>query len=175
MKSTRMTPIIGLTLILTLCSGCLWAPDLDRVRRDIEGQLPGVEFNKEFALSLGPVTLGLAKLITKFVPDAEEARMYLNDVSRVKVAIYEADSVPEDVKLKIPKDLKKLLEKDGWELVVKTQEDRDATWILCQLDGDKLKGIYVVVLDTDELVLVRAHGNLDRVFEQAMRENLARN
>ncbi|UCH85555.1 MAG: DUF4252 domain-containing protein [Candidatus Latescibacterota bacterium] len=175
MKATRITPIVGLTLILTLCSGCLWAPDLDRVRRDLEGQLPGAEFTKEFALSLGPVTLGFAKLITRFVPETEEARLYLSDVSRVKVAIYEVDNVPNDVKLKIPKDLKKLLEKDDWELVVKTQDDRETTWILCQLDDDKLEGIYVVVLDEDELVLVRAHGNLDRVFEQAMRENLARN
>jgi hypothetical protein len=167
--------IIGLTLILTLCSGCLWAPDLDRVRRDIERQLPGSEFNKEIAFSLGPVTLGAAKLITRFVPDAAEARGYLADVSRVKVAIYEVENIPDAGDVKIPKDLKKLLNKDGWELVVKTQDDNGATWILCQLDKDKLEGIYVVVLDSDELVLVRAHGNLERLFEKAMQENLARN
>jgi hypothetical protein len=175
MKSSRKTSIIGLTLVLTLCSGCLWAPDLDRVRRDIEHQLPGSQFNKEIALSLGPVSLGLAKLIVKFVPDTEEARSYLKDVSRVKVAVYEAGNVPDAGGVKIPKDLKKLLEKDDWELVVKTQDNRGATWILCQLDDDEIKGIYVVVLDSDELVLVRAHGNLERLFEKAMRENLARN
>ena len=175
MKSPRKMPIVGLVLILTLCSGCLWAPDLDRVRRDIELQLPGSEFNKEIAFSLGPVTLGAAKLITKFVPDAEEARTYLQDVTRVKVAIYEAENITDTGDVKIPKDLKKLLEKDGWELVVKTQDDNGATWILCQLDDDKLEGIYIVVLDSDELVLVRAHGNLERLFEKALQENLARN
>jgi len=165
--------IVGLTLILTLCSGCLWAPDLDRVRRDIERQLPGSEFTKEIAFSLGPVTLGVAKLVTRFVPETEEARTYLADVSRVKVAIYEAENISDTGNVKIPKDLKKLLEKDGWELVVKTHDDKGATWILCQLEDDKLEGIYVVVLDRDELVLVRAHGNLERLFEKAMRENLA--
>lgn len=175
MKSSKIMPVAGLILILTLCSGCLWAPDLDRVRRDIQRQLPGSEFHKEIALSLGPVTLGLARLITKFVPETEEARKYLGDVSRVKVAIYEVENVPDAAEVKIPKDLKKLLKKDGWELVVKTREDDSATWILCQLDDDKLKGIYVVVLDSDELVLVRAHGNLEQLFEKAMQEHLVRN
>lgn len=174
MKPSKATPIIGLALALTLCSGCLWAPDLDRVRRDIQRQLPGVSFHREIALSFGPAGIGLARLLVNLVPDTEEARPYLSDVSRVTVAVYEAKNVPRGFSLKTPEELKRLRDSDGWELVVKTRDESGATWVLCQLDGDELKGIYIVVLDSDELVLVRAHGRLERLFEKAMRENIAR-
>ncbi|UCG53043.1 MAG: DUF4252 domain-containing protein [Candidatus Latescibacterota bacterium] len=171
MRSGKIATIIGFAVLLTLVSGCLWAPELDRVRRDIERQIPGAEFKKEIALSLGPVTMGLARLIVKLAPDTEEAASYLRDVSRVKVAVYEAENVPYDVDLRIPRDLEKLLEKDDWELVVKTRDKGEAVWILCRVEGDRLKSLYVVALDNDELVLVQAHGNLDRLFEKAMRDH----
>jgi hypothetical protein len=67
--------------------GCLWAPELSSVRRDIERQLPDASFDKEFELSLGPVTLAFARLVTCLIPPAREARQYLRDVSRVQVAV----------------------------------------------------------------------------------------
>ena len=172
MRSKRMMPVIAVVLGLTLLSGCLWAPELDRIRRDIENQIPGASFNKEVAFSLGPVTLGLAKLIVNFIPDTEEARPYLKYVRSVKVAIYEADNIPSDFSVKLPRGLKKLLDKGDWELAVKTKDDNATTWILYKSDGDSIKGLYVVVLDDDELVLVRASGDLDRLFQKAMRENM---
>ncbi len=172
MRSIRLMPVIAAVLGLTLLSGCLWAPELDRIKRDIEKQIPGAHFNKEIAFSLGPVTLGLAKLIVKFIPDTEEARPYLKYVRDVKVAIYEADNIPSNCSVRLPRDLKKLLDEKGWELAVKTQNDNNVTWILCRSDGDSIKGLYVVVLDEHELVLVRAGGNLDRLFKMVMRENM---
>ncbi|MEJ2722499.1 MAG: hypothetical protein P8181_15375, partial [bacterium] len=108
MKPSKATPIVGFALALTLFSGCLWAPDLDRVRRDIQRQLPGVSFHRDIALSFGPAVIGLARLLVKLVPDAEEARPYLSDVSRVTVAVYEAKNVPREFSLKTPEELKRL-------------------------------------------------------------------
>ena len=172
MRLKRMIPVITVILGLTLLSGCLWAPELDRIRRDIESQIPGAHFNKEIAFSLGPVTLGLARLIVNFIPETEEARPYLKYVRNVKVAIYEADNIPSDYSIKLPGELKKLLEKKDWELAVKTHDGDNATWILYESKGEEVKGLYMVVLGNDELVLVRASGNLDRLFKKAMREKM---
>jgi hypothetical protein len=172
MRRSRIAKVTTVLLGLTLLSGCLWAPELDRVRRDIEKQIPGAHFNKEIAFSLGPVTLGLARLIVGVIPDAKEARPYLKHVRNVKVAVYEAQNIPSDLSVALPADLKKLIEKKDWELAVKTRDKSDATWILYKSDGKKVEGLYVVTLSDDELVLVRASGNLDRLFEHTMRENM---
>ena len=172
MKRKHATSVIGLALALSLLSGCLWAPELDRVRKDIEDQIPGAEFKKDFALSLGPVSLGFARLVTGFVPDAHEARGYLEEIRSVKVAIYEAKNIPADVSLRMPSKLQHLLEKNGWELAIKAKERDESVWILFRTKGDAIRDMYIVVLDEEELVLVRAGGRLDKLFEKAMNEHL---
>lgn len=171
LKKNSLASVTGLVVALTLLSGCLWAPDLDRVRKEIEDQLPGVHFEKEFAISLGPVSMALARAAVKFVPDASEARPYLKDLRRVKVAIYEADNVPTDIELEIPGRLTKLLEQEEWELAAKVKENGDAVWVLYRTKEESITHIYVVVMSSDELVLVQAEGRLERVFENAMSEH----
>ena len=59
-------------------TGCLWAPELSQIQREIERQLPGSSFEKEVRLSLGPLSLGMARFVTRviprsYVPEAGEA------------------------------------------------------------------------------------------------------
>ncbi len=173
MRWGRLLPVVGLSflLTLTLMNGCLWAPELDRVRKEIEIQLPGVTFKKQVALSLGPVTLSLARAVVKLAPETHEAAAYLEDIRDVTIAVYEAENLPEDLHVRLPHHLKKLLARGEWELTVKACEESEAVWILCKTDGDAIKGLYVVVLDRDGLVLVRAHGRLEGLFMKAMREH----
>ena len=63
MKHKPIIFITAIAVIVITCSGCLWAPELDGVRKDIQQQLPGASFHREFALSVGPITLGLARTI----------------------------------------------------------------------------------------------------------------
>lgn len=172
MSSNKVVSVICAALILSLLSGCLWAPELDRVRKDIERQLPGAHFKKDVAFSLGPIALALVKAAVRFVPDTDEARSYLRYVRDVKVAVYEGENVHMDANVRIPKTLRSLLDRDDWELVVKTHDEEGLTWILCRMDGESIRGLYVLVLNSDELVLVRASGRLDRLFERAMREHM---
>jgi hypothetical protein len=175
MRKRSIVFVTALLLMLTVTSGCLWAPDLDRVRQEIEIQLPGAHFQKEFALSLGPVTLGLARAVTAVVPRADLAGQYLRDIRRVKVAVYKVKNVPRFEALRTPEHLTALLETDDWELAVRVHERRDeAVWVLCRADdNDKLREVYVVALTGDELVLVRASGNIERLVAKAMKERRA--
>jgi hypothetical protein len=175
MTSNRVVSIVGLALVLSLFSGCLWAPDLDRVRREIEEQMPGVSFDRQFAISLGPISLGLVRLITRLVPDAAEARSYLKDLSSVKVAVYDAENIPEDPNLKMPSKLESLVNKEGWEVAAKVRQDTETVWLIYRTQQDEIKDLYVVALSEDELVLVRAHGNIDQLVTKAMRDHVEPN
>ncbi|MDH3215637.1 MAG: DUF4252 domain-containing protein [Candidatus Krumholzibacteria bacterium] len=167
-----LTVLIGCSLGLTLFSGCLWAPDLDRVRREIQQQLPGARFERQFAISLGPVSLRMARALVRFVPEAEEARGYLCEVRDVKVAVYEARNVPDKTNIKMPEQLLLLVEKHHWEIGAKVRHSGENVWLLYRSDGDSIKDLYAVVLGDDELVLVRARGNIDRLLAKAVRDHL---
>jgi hypothetical protein len=171
MRSGRLVPVGLLILLLPLANGCLWAPDLDHVRKDIERQLPGITFKRELALSLNPVALSLARTVVKLVPDAREAAAYLEDVRDVTVAVYEVQNTPQDLRIGLPDHLRRLIQRDGWDLTVKTCEGDESVWVLSQTDGGRVAGVYVVVLDRENLVLVQAHGRLESLVRKAIREH----
>ena len=164
--------VICSLLVVTTSSGCLWAPELDSVRKDIERQLPGSSFNREFALSLGPVSMAIARAIVRFVPEAKEARQYLGDIRSVKIAVYEVQNAPADAQLHMPNKLHKLIKDDEWEIAVKVKEPGENVWLAYRTRETAIKEIYVVVLSDDELVLVRAEGDIDRLAVKAMRDHM---
>jgi hypothetical protein len=170
MQKLKRRLIISMVVVATgLSSGCLWAPELDRVRAEIEEQLPGVYFEKEFAISLGPLSLGLARTIVSLVPPAKEAQLYLRDIRRVKAAVYKAENVPDRPDVQMPKKMRELMEKKGWEIAVKAQENEgESVWIIYRAEQETIKELYLVVLGHDELVLVKAAGNIDRLFVKAI-------
>lgn len=171
MKPRRVLLIIGLSVIAAFVASCLWTPELDRVRKGVEHQLPGVTFKKEVAFSLGPIALSLVKAALKLVPDTQDAAAYLKDIRKVEVAVYEAQNVPQDVIVRLPGRLMKLLEDGRWELAVKALDEGESTWILCRMDGDSIRGLYIVALDRDALVLVRVDGGLEDLLARAIRKN----
>jgi hypothetical protein len=172
MRNLKSILIVSAVVVVAgLSSGCLWAPELDRVRQEIEEQLPGTHFKKEFAISLGPLSLGLARTIVSLVPPAKEAQLYLRDIRRVKAAVYKAENVPDRPGLQMPKKMRELMEKKGWEVAVRAQDDDgESVWIIYRAEDETIKELYLVVLGSDELVLVKAAGNIDRLFVKAIQD-----
>jgi hypothetical protein len=169
-RTRRM--LVILSLVALTSAGCVGSAELSGIRRDLEKQMPGAEFEKNVELSLGPLVLSLARVVTNFIPGAREARPYLRDVSRVQVGVYDA-RVESLEDLRMPKRLQSLLE-DGWETAVRVRDDDEAVWILYRPDGETVKEIFVVVLDDHELVLVKAKGRLEKLIATAMREGYGR-
>jgi hypothetical protein len=167
-SSTLRALAIVAGLAVLSSPGCFWSSELSGVRADLQRQLPGSSFDKNIELSLGPVVMTFARVATSVIPGAREARPYLRGVSRVQVGVYEAHiDHMEDVHM--PKRLQSLLDA-GWETAVRVCEKREAVWLLYRPDGDEVKEIFVVVLNDDELVMVKARGNLERLVAAAMDE-----
>jgi hypothetical protein len=171
MKLDGTSRLIGIAALSLMASGCLWAPDLDAIRKDIEKQIPGAAFDREIALSLGPVSLAVARFALFFTPEAREAAGYVGEIRSVGVAVYTARHLPADFDLRLPGALESMVAGGGWEIVVKTRERDQAVWVLCKEDGGSVGGVYIVALDEEELVLVRAEGKFEDVVKRAMREN----
>jgi hypothetical protein len=167
-----LTPVAIVIVIAAagVSIACNWAPGLSEVRRDLERQLPGARFEKDMELSLGPVSLAFARLFTRMVPDAREASGYLRDVSRIELAVYEADRIPGTENVSMPRRLRELEQNEDWEVAVKIRNRDERAWILYRLDGDQIKELYVVILDRDELVMVRAEGRLEGLLARALNE-----
>jgi hypothetical protein len=172
-KRLTITAVVIAVLlgIAGLSSGCLWAPHLADLRKEIQRQLPGVSFEKEVELTLGPVSLALARMVTRMVPDARDASGYLRDVSRIELAVYNAESMPSSFNLAMPDRLKKMQSDEGWEMAVKMREKDEVVWVLYRIEDEKIKELYVIVLDDEELVMVRAQGKLERLLARALRDS----
>jgi hypothetical protein len=165
-------------LVLALCAplaaaGCLWTPELSQIQREIQSQLPGAAFEKEVRISLGPLSLGLARFVTRFipesyVPEAGEAHAYLEEVRRVQVAMYRTLSLPSLHGVRMPLHLKQLMREQGWQLAVKTQKEKELVWVLTRQEGGIVRDIYVVLLDEEQLVLVRVEGRMQQLLAKAM-------
>ncbi len=165
-------PVVAVCLSLLLLSGCLWAPDLEKVKNDIQAQAPGASFHRKIAFSLGPVTLGIARGVLKLVPDARDAEGYLRDIRNVQVAVYDVENLPNGFAPRTPNPLQKLLDRDRWELAVRTCEDGEAVWVLYKISSASFADFCVVALEGDELTLVRVRGRLEDIVKRAMRDNV---
>ena len=70
-RTTGRGLAVAALLSLTAANGCMWAPELTDVQKDLARQLPGTEFHKDVTLSLGPLTLALARVITGLLPPGD--------------------------------------------------------------------------------------------------------
>lgn len=173
----RFGLVVLLTLLALPSTGCLWAPELAQIQREIEHQLPGSSFEREVRLSLGPLSLGMARLATRLipesaVPEAGEAHAYLREVRRVQIALYRTLALPPLESVRIPEPLRLLIRDQNWHLAVKNQKTDELTWVLTRVENDIVRDIYVVLLDSRQLALVRVEGRMDQLLAKAM-ENRA--
>jgi hypothetical protein len=59
---------------------------------------------------------------------------------------------------------------DGWEMAVKVRDDDQRVWLLFRAEDDVVREVFVVALNEDQLVLVKARGRLERVLARVLRE-----
>jgi hypothetical protein len=162
---------IGSALLL---QACLTARSLEPVRRDLQSQMSGARFDREFQITLGRITLGLARLICRFIPDREvqQARPALAAVRRVEVAVYDVHADPASATgVRMPHKLRAMTGRGNWQTAVRVQDRDERVWVLYREENGRIRDFYVATLGSDELVLVRVSGDLKRVVEWALREH----
>lgn len=169
-RRVAMFLLLGLLLGMT---GCLWTPELSQIQGEIERQLPGSQFEKDVRLSLGPLSLGLVRFLTGIVPEgmapeAQEAHEYLQEVRRVQIALYRTLALPPLHEMHLPLPLKQRIQDEGWHLAVKKQKPSELIWVLTREERGIVRDIYVILLDTKQLALVRVEGRMNQLLAKAV-------
>jgi hypothetical protein len=62
------------------------------------------------------------------------------------------------------------MQEEGWETAVRVREENNVVWVMYKIDDDSIRELYVVVLDENELVMVKARGRLERLAARALSE-----
>jgi hypothetical protein len=163
-----------LALVALVATGCWSSPGPEPIRRAVERQVPGARFDREVHVRLGRMTTGLARWIANRALDDEddaEAKVMINAVRRVEVAVYTNRSrLAEDSveAVTMPPALRKMLGRQGWAVMAEARDPGSTAWVLVDQSVERgaaaIRGIYVVSLDADELAIVRLEGRFDEAF-----------
>lgn len=73
--------------------------------------------------------------------------------------------------MRVPEALGQLLERDGWKFVARVQEEDEAVWVLTYEEEEIVHELYVMAVNSAELVLVRVQGDMDRIVARAFEEH----
>ena len=84
------------------------------------------------------------------------------------MAVYKVRSMSPLRGFQPPWQIRRLLEREDWEVVVKAREQEEVFWLLYRIQGNAIKDFFVIGLDTSELVLVHMEGRLDQLVAHAV-------
>ncbi len=166
-----MRSTLSIVLVLgSALSGCIYSLEINRTRQTIEREFPGAEFDQKIVLSIGSFGLRTAGWFVELADDddIENLSRYVSDLDRVKVGIYETESLPAVPGTGAPV-LRQLVDQ-GWEPAVQVREDGEHVWILYRARRDRVRDVLVIVLNDQELVIARLKGHLDRLVTRAIED-----
>lgn len=168
MKKTVLVLLISALPFLTGCFGV--SSYFDSVKDDILQNMTD-RFEEDTEFALGPVTLSVAEFFVDFSDDVQ-AQEIIDAISRVQVGVYKRHySGGEVSRAGIMKNIDRRMRKFGWKYIVKNYKQDEVSAVYVGRTSDwKLSRMFVVSLNKEELVLVQLDGDLDRVFEMAVRE-----
>jgi len=169
MWTNRLLSKVLVASVLSLGAvGCFRA-DLDGLDKKLLWEFRAASIDKKLSMKLGPVTMSLANVIVTFAPVEREAKRAFRGIRSVDLVVYELegseDSAPCGSLLEFAAGR---LKRKGWEPIVEAREPGSMVLVLCKYDEVRIRGIYVIVLDEESLVLVKLRGNLNKVFAAAM-------
>ncbi len=121
----------------------------------------GFTLEPEFGIRLGRITTAMAK---PFAKSASGDSVPLKGIAKVEVGIYNVVGHGESA----ARGELSGLELPGWEPVVQVRDGNERIQVLCRVEGDRIRAMLVVVLDAEELVVVRLEGNLQKFLPAAI-------
>lgn len=149
--------VVFLAIVLMLLAGCgLTAPRSSEGYADLDS-LGMLDTDRVIALSIGPTLLRFA---ASHIDDDPEVRDLLRSLDGVRVRIYEVDGNAERVAGRMA-NMAVNLQEDGWEPVMKIQQQDEQVHMLMRTVNGRICGMTVLVMDgMDEAVIVNLMGDI---------------
>lgn len=165
----RLAALLALTASTTGC--VFWAPTLTPIGNELAASAPGARMKPQVALRAGRLSLAIARGVLNGDESDEDSRAVgeiLRHVNAIEVAVYEAETVSASARAALSKRLDRLATRRGWHLAARFN-DTDATGaVIYQGQGSDIRGVVLVALEEDSMVLVRFRGDLDEALAGAL-------
>jgi len=162
-----------LTLVVFALGGCVvGAPEIADEVDIVQWDMRPVDIVGSTELNLGRGVLGFASTAARWSDDydAHFAADILDGIDAVHIGAYEIDrtrDTPWDLTPTAREELSDL----GWQLVVRTREDRGSTsWVFGRTD-DRRTEMLVVSLEQDDFTVVRIDGDPRQLMTAAIRRD----
>jgi hypothetical protein len=157
-------------LILLATTGCLWAPGLAPLYRDLGPAHTGGAKDAHFEIRLGRLSMALAHALTEEEgEDGDELAAILSRVHGVEVSVteFEAGAATVDGP-RFQRDVERLAKRYGWHVGASMMTADSAAMVLYQGRRGTIRNVYLAVRESDSLVLARFRGQLDREFFEVL-------
>lgn len=170
MSITRPFAACTLGLALFTTAGCLWAPGLAPLYRDLGPAHTGGAKDSHFEIRLGRLSMALAHALTAEEGDeGDELAAILSHVHGVEVSVTEFEPGAATVDgPRFQRDVERLAKRYGWNVGATLMDEGSSAVVLYQGRRGTIQNVYLAVREADSLVLARFRGQLDRHFFEVL-------
>lgn len=170
MKTTIKLLIITLASSFLL-SGCIAVDGyFKNVRNKVFKSVEG-DFHREVEFSLGAAAITLSSVAVAFSDAPDFTDDMLRKIDRVQIGVYEnRDWRSYRPNFNSLRTITADLADDGYEFIVRTINRDEMAAVMIKGDDYKIKEMFVVAVNNEELVMTQIFGDLDELVEIAIRE-----
>ena len=145
--------------------GCIRPFGPGGLKREVSASA-GVDLDREFGITVTRSGIWLARKILRWT-DADHDMPPLKGLRRVSVGVYRVDEDRRGVRQARRIDAELF---SDWDSIVRMHDGDESIYVLTRPNrkGEGIKHMMVIVADSDEWVLVKMKGRLDRILEDAI-------
>lgn len=165
--------LLAALLAASCLTGCKETPSAAAIEWQLERHIPGLDLERESHIRIPRIAMVAARKVMRFASDEDREDLKLiSHVKRVNVATYRVVSMPDVKDFNVPTRFEDRLNESGWELMVRTREDDELTWLFYRpAEEGGITNLYVVALDPHELTVVDLAGRIDRIIAEAFADD----
>ncbi|HEX2865428.1 MAG TPA: hypothetical protein VHO03_00225 [Ignavibacteriales bacterium] len=177
MKTLRISGIILLLLAVSfLSAGCF---DVNSNFRNVRNHLlkaAGSKYEKDQEFALGSVSMAVVKQVVKSSHDDKQNIELIKNISGLQLGIYKKKNDVGKAETDVPdaesfNEICRMMEKGGYIKMVRSINKNEVSAVFLKLNKQQnLTKMLVISVNQNELVLIDIAGNLDRLFETALRD-----
>lgn len=123
------------------------------------GEMNAIYGEPKVNISIGGALLGFVGAMAK--NEDPDAAAIMSKLKGVRVSVYSTEEVGAEAALNQVAEVKKWLTNSDWEAIVQVNEDDEQVQIFMNLDGDKMNGLTLMAVDSEEAVFINVIGQLD--------------
>ena len=153
-------------LIIIFTTGCLTfnSRSARPVAAALKKQYPDIRLEEEFSITAGAWIMGMVSMLA-----FDESDIDLSRIKRAEVGIYNISNLDSLKNFNFPAGLMKNRDCPELETVVKIRGEDEFTNVMICIKHDRITSIFIVAIETRELVVVNAVGNYNAIIQAVLK------